>query len=112
MKTKFHNKPFYDADGTYWHSRGEYRRWEQLKLMQRAGEIFDLQRQVRFVFVHDDVEIGRWIADFAYIEKRKFIAEDFKGVITADFRRNVKCMKAWYPGWKIRVSSIKGVKDL
>ncbi len=111
---KYRNKPFRDADGMYWHSRGEYKRWQELLLLQRAGKIDYLLRQFCFVFEHNNVEIGKWIADFTYLDREKNcqIAEDFKGVITADFRRNVKCMKAWEPGWKIRVSSTKGVRDI
>ena len=47
---KYHNRVLDTPDGKF-DSAKEYRRWQELKLMQRAGEIYDLQRQVPFVLI-------------------------------------------------------------
>jgi hypothetical protein len=36
------------ADGIVFDSAGEPRRWEELKLLERAGKITELRRQVKF----------------------------------------------------------------
>ena len=40
---KYHNRVLDTPDGRF-DSVREYRRWQELKLMQRAGEIYELQR--------------------------------------------------------------------
>lgn len=72
--SKYGNRKIESPDGTF-DSAKEYRRWQELKLLQRAGEIHDLQRQVPFVLIPAQRdEKGklierevRYIADFAYI---------------------------------------------
>ena len=45
--TKYGNNVIQTEDGKF-DSQREYTRWCELKLLQRAGEISDLQRQVKF----------------------------------------------------------------
>lgn len=64
-------------------SKGEARRWMQLRLLDRAGEITELRRQVPFplMTITDDgkpVEWGKYIADFVYRENGVRIIEDSK----------------------------------
>lgn len=90
------------VDGVKFQSKREARRWCQLRLMEQAGEIRDLRRQVRFELIPAQYEAdittktgkkkrGRcierscvYIADFAYIqsEKGEYVVEDAKGVRT------------------------------
>lgn len=64
-------------------SKGEANRWMQLRLIQRAGDISDLQRQVWFPLVTvtadgKPVKFGDYVADFTYTEGGKTVIEDYK----------------------------------
>ena len=50
MKSKYHNKKVM-IDGIKFDSKKEANRYQELKLMQRAGIISDLQRQVKYVLI-------------------------------------------------------------
>ena len=82
----------------------EYRRFCELKLLQRAGKIKDLQRQVKFVLiptqrepdtlgVRGGVKNGRiieqecsYLADFVYVnDKGETVVEDTKGCRTKEY---------------------------
>ena len=56
-------------------SHAEYTRAAELKLMRRAGDIWDLEYQVRFDLhvpgPNDIVKIGQYVADFTYSTYRK-----------------------------------------
>lgn len=90
-REKYGNRKVVTEDGTF-DSEKEYRRWRELKLMERAGEIHSLQRQVPFVVIpaqRDDrgklVEREvRYIADFTYREKcdNRLVVEDTKSSAT------------------------------
>ena len=90
---KYKNKKVETEDGTF-DSVKEFSRWQELKLLQRAGEIYDLQRQVPFVLIptqRDDrgkvIERDvKYIADFTYRNKEyKLIVEDTKGMKTKEY---------------------------
>ena len=82
------------VDGIEFDSKGEARRYEQLKLLQKAGEISDLELQVKYTlqegFRYDGkaVRAITYTADFKYTENRKTVVEDFKGMRTEAF--NIK----------------------
>lgn len=90
------------VDGLKFDSRGECDRWLQLKLLERAGEICGLRRQVKFPLYawtpSGKEQIGTYAADFQYRDMRtnREVTEDFKGCITAEFRRTQKLMRANY----------------
>ena len=78
-------------DGQAFDSRKEARRWQELKLMQRAGIITNLERQKTFVLIppQKDPETGKivermctYTADFVYKEKGKTVVEDVKSEAT------------------------------
>jgi hypothetical protein len=77
------------VDGRRFHSKREANRYCELKLMQKAGVITDLQMQVPFFLVIKE----KYIADFVYHEKGERVVEDVKGVITSVYRRKRKAMK-------------------
>lgn len=90
---KYKNKKVETEDGTF-DSVKEFSRWQELKLLQRAGEIYDLKRQVPFVLIptqRDDrgkvIERDvKYIADFTYRNKEyKLIVEDTKGMKTKEY---------------------------
>lgn len=64
-------------------SRGEAVRWAQLLRLQRAGQISDLQRQVRFPLVTvtstgKPIKFADYVADFTYTEDGETVREDYK----------------------------------
>lgn len=78
--------------GMVFDSRKEYIRYCELLLMQRAGKISDLQRQVKFELIPSQKENGKvveractYIADFVYEENGKKVVEDTKGFKTKDY---------------------------
>tara|TARA_R100001079_G_scaffold5590_1_gene3408 strand:+ start:545 stop:916 length:372 start_codon:yes stop_codon:yes gene_type:complete len=80
-------------------SKWESERYGQLVSMQMAGVVQDLERQVKFDIIINDVKICRYVADFVYTlvhedGKKEKIVEDAKGVQTTDFKIKMKLMKA------------------
>jgi hypothetical protein len=71
-------------DGRVFDSKRELKRWGELKLMQAAGVIADLERQVRLrLGVHyDNGREAVLVVDFAYREKGEQRYEDAKGFET------------------------------
>lgn len=73
--------------GFVFDSKKEYLRWCELRLLERAGKISDLKRQVKYVLIPAQREwsgclIERevsYIADFEYIQDGEKIVEDIKG---------------------------------
>lgn len=68
-------------DGMSFDSQKEYQRWCELRLLERAGVITNLQRQVSFVVIPKQAteEACKYIADFVYEENGETIVEDVKG---------------------------------
>ena len=97
------------VDGITFDSKKEATRYSELKLLQRAGEIFDLQRQVPFTLIPKQVRDGKTIerpcvykADFVYKDKDGTeIVEDVKGVCTKEYRIKKKLM-LWQFGIVVR----------
>ncbi len=100
MKSKYHNKKVM-IDGIKFDSKKEANRYQELKLMQRAGIISDLQRQVKYVLIPsqkgDDGRVVErpctYIADFVYVDENgKKVVEDTKGYRTSDYKIKRKLM--------------------
>lgn len=101
--SKYGNRKVTTPDGTF-DSVKEYSRWQELKLLQRAGEIHDLQRQVPFVLIPKQKdECGKvverelkYIADFVYLANDGTgwhrVVEDVKGLKTEVYRIKKKLM--------------------
>lgn len=53
-----------------------------MKLLEKAGRIRDLKRQVPYLLTIKHQIIGKYIADFVYLENDQVVAEDFKGFDT------------------------------
>lgn len=74
------------VDGEVFDSRKEYYRWCDLRLLERAGKISDLKRQVKYVLIPSQRQDGKlierevsYIADFEYMENGLKVVEDVKG---------------------------------
>lgn len=111
--SKYHSIKSITSDGIEHHSQAEAKRWIQLKLLERAGEIKDLQRQVKYVLIPSQKEgkktIERecaYIADFVYTDLRtgQVVVEDTKGFRTKDYTIKRKLM-LWVH--KIKVKEVK-----
>jgi hypothetical protein len=84
---KYHNKPVKLPDGRRFDSTKEYRRWEELLILERAGKIRDLRRQVPFELIPktDKFPAITYVADFVYFDERgTYVVEDVKSKATAD----------------------------
>lgn len=116
-KSKYYNVKTRALDGTVFDSYKEARRWDELLLLQRAGKITDLQRQVRYELIpaqyvtyeryskkgqrlKDGVRLLErkvdYVADFVYTiaETGENIVEDAKGMRTKDYILKRKLMLA------------------
>lgn len=74
-------------------SKKESKRYTQLILMEKAGEVSNIQKQVKYELIPSQKQDGKvierpcsYIADFVYQDKSgKTIVEDSKGFRTADY---------------------------
>lgn len=88
-------------DGIRFASKKEARRFQELKLLERAGKITELELQPRFdLFIpnSDKGKVGTYVGDFRYldIERNITVLEDVKGMKTPVYRLKKKLMKAIY----------------
>lgn len=99
--SKYHNIKTTTSDGITHDSQAEARRWIELNLLVRAGEITDLKRQVKFVLIPAQKDgkktIERecsYLADFVYTDLKtgKRVVEDTKGVRTEVYKIKRKLM--------------------
>lgn len=114
MRRKYGNRKV-KAGGLVFDSKKEYRRWCELGLLERAGQIANLRRQVEYVLIPEQraqsVEVyargpkkgkskpGKllerkvvYIADFAYEEAGEAVVEDCKGMRTKEYILKRKLM--------------------
>lgn len=97
-KSKFKNIRVH-TDGQKFDSKWEHERFQQLKLLEAAGEIRDLKAQVSFPLMTGDELIGAYVADAMYFDVRRGrkVVEDAKGgKSTPLFRWKSKHFKAQY----------------
>lgn len=109
MASKYGNVKRRTADGILHDSTKEARRWTELKLLERAGIITHLQRQVEYILIPKQEEhyerispkTGKrlkdgvrtleheccYVADFVYNDAKtgELFVEDTKGVKTKDY---------------------------
>lgn len=120
MYRKYHNKKIV-IDGIKFDSKLEAERYGQLKMMERAGVIRELELQPSFELLPSFKKNGKtwrktvYKADFRYIlcEDDSYIIEDVKGstaVITDVFRLKQKLFEYKYPDYTISIVTSKDVK--
>lgn len=113
--SKYHSKRTMTSDGIVHDSMKEAQRWDELRLLERAGKIRELRRQVNFTLIPAQYESypryskkGRRIkdgqtciekachyrADFVYIDcsNDEVVVEDCKGYKTPDYLIKRKLM--------------------
>lgn len=65
-----------------------------LKRMEETCEIANLQREVPFDLVVNDVYVCKYIADFVYLKDGHVVVEDVKGRLSAEYVLKRKLMFA------------------
>lgn len=86
------------VDGITFDSKREAKRYQELKLLERAGAIRDLKRQVRYELIPAFDVDGKhyrptsYVADFVYTDCKTGteVVEDVKGVRTDVYRLKSK----------------------
>lgn len=120
MYRKYHNTKTV-ADGIKFDSKLEAERYTQLKILERAGVIRDLELHPEYELIPLFRKNGRtwrravYKADFRYIlcEDDKTIIEDVKGstaMITDVFRLKQKLFEYLYPELAISIVTSKDIK--
>ena len=96
--SKYHSKKI-TVNGITYDSKKEYRRHCELLLMERAGAISDLERQVKYVLIPSQRIDGKVVerelaykADFRYTQNGKTVVEDVKGYKTPEYKIKRKLM--------------------
>lgn len=89
------------VDGIMFDSAKEARRYAELLLLEKSGEISNIERQVRYILVpaqkgEDGKVIERqmsYVADFRYTDKNGHtVVEDVKGMKTEVYKLKKKLM--------------------
>ena len=95
--TKYNARKVVD-DGITFDSQAEHRRYCELRLLQQAGQIANLQVHVPYQIVLNDVKIARYVADFVYddLETGQRRIEDVKGMRTDVYKLKKKLVEAQY----------------
>jgi len=84
--------------GITFDSKKEAARFQDLLLMQKAGVIEDLWRQMSYELCVNGKKVCVYIADFNYVDVKTgtIITEDCKGYRTKEYRLKAKMFEAQY----------------
>lgn len=104
MRRKYNNRKV-EIDGIKFDSKREARRYQELKLLERNGNISALELQPRFELLSKyrngagkAIRKMEYVADFKYIQDGQVIIEDTKGFKTKDYLLKKKLFeKKYYP---------------
>ena len=105
---KYRNKKV-QVDMYVFDSIRESQRYKELKLLEKVGEISNLELQPRFLLQDSFKKNGKtyrkieYIADFQYIENGKAIVDDVKGMQTDVFKLKHKIFEKVYPDLELRI---------
>jgi hypothetical protein len=94
MRNKYGARKVTAPDGQVFDSQKEYNRWCNLRLLERAGKITDLKRQIPYELIpkQDGERACTYVADFVYYEDGNLVVEDCKGFCTEAYRIKRKLM--------------------
>lgn len=100
--SKYNNKKTI-VDNIKFDSKAEANRYIELKMLEKARKISDLELQPKFIlqekYINNKGEKIRAItykADFCYLEGNKIVVEDVKGVETKEFKIKKKLFENKY----------------
>ena len=97
-----------EIDGIKFDSRKEARRYTELKLLERNGDIENLTLQPRFLLQEGFRKNGKayrkieYVADFMYKQDGKLIVEDVKGIKTDVYKLKQKLFEKRYQDLTIK----------
>lgn len=88
------------VDGITFASKKEARRYGELKMFERAGQISHLELQPRFPLRVNGHLVCTYVGDFAYFDLKasKRVIEDSKGFKTREYITKRKLLLALNPG--------------
>lgn len=81
-------------DGIVFDSKLEAKRFSELKMLERIGEIKSLRLQVTYPLSVNGILVCKYIADFVYVKNGTEVIEDAKGVLTKEYILKKKLMLA------------------
>lgn len=107
--SKYNNKKTI-VDNIKFDSKSEANRYIELKMLEKARKISDLELQPKFIlqekYINNKGEKIRAItykADFCYLEGNKIVVEDVKGVETKEFKIKKKLFENKYRDIDFRI---------
>lgn len=94
-----------EINGIMFDSKKEAKRYHELKLLERAGEITCLELQKDFPIEINGKKICKYLCDFHYLDRatNKWVVEDVKGYKTPVYNLKKKLVEAY---WKIKIVEI------
>jgi len=78
---KYKNIPTF-VDGIRFASKKEAKRYSELKLLQMGNVISKLETHPSFPLMVNGTKIGRYTADFKYLQGKEVVIEDVKSKVT------------------------------
>lgn len=100
--SKYHSTPT-EVNGIRFDSKREANRWFELRMLERAGKIEKLKRQVKYLLIPSQYRDGKciereasYIADFVYVKDGQLVVEDCKGFRTPEYKLKRKLMLERY----------------
>lgn len=106
--SKYNNKKT-QVDMYVFDSAKEAKRYRELVLLERAGEIQNLELQPKFLLQEGFKKNNKtwrkleYIADFKYIENGKTVVEDVKGFETKEFKIKRKLFEYKYSDLELKI---------
>ena len=97
-------------DGHRFASKAEAARYQELRLLAKAGELWGLELQPRYRLTVGGLVIGTYVADFTYVDASGRVVEDVKGMDLPLGRWKRKHFEAQY-GMPVRVIRPHGRQD-
>lgn len=85
-------------DGVTFASAKEAKRYSELRLLERAGVIRQLELQPRFPLIVNGIKVCIYYGDFSYFENNARVVEDTKGFKTREYINKRKLLLALNPG--------------
>lgn len=95
QRGKYGNQPVV-LDGVKFSSKAEARRYSELRLLEKIGDISELELQPRYPLVVSGKRVATYVADFRYVRAGQTVVEDVKSPAsrTRLYRLKIKLLHA------------------
>ena len=88
------------VDGIRFASKAEAKHYGELKILEAAGDIKDLELQPEYPIIVNGIRVAIYRADFRYMDRTKHgviqVIEDVKGMRTPVYKLKKKLVEALY----------------